>query len=759
MQKPLAEILRPKTLDSYVGQEHLMGKGAVLRNVIENGNIQSMIFWGPPGVGKTTLALLIAEISGADFYMLSAISSGVKDIREVFDKAKKSANHSILFIDEIHRFSKSQQDSLLGAVEQGIVTLIGATTENPSFEVISPLLSRCQVYVLKNLTRENLETILHTAITYLEGQLQCKIMIEDTEALLRISGGDARKLLNAIELVTWMVRPVDGVITVTNEQVLHVIQQNLALYDKKGEQHYDIISAFIKSMRGSDPNAAVYWMARMLVAGEDPLFIARRMVILASEDIGNANPNALLLANNCFQAVNEIGMPEARLPLAQTAIYLAGSTKSNAACVAIDTAYALVEQTGDLPVPLHIRNAPSKLMKELGYSKGYQYAHDYENNFVNQEFLPDKLSGTKIYEPQNNPRENELRRYLKSCWKDKYKYILLIVISLFGFFRIALGQDYHFSQFNAAPLNLNPALAAAYDGIFRASFSQRTQWLSVTEPYLTIEGSFDAAVYRNNHRRELLGLGVVFNNDKAGDSKYTSMQGLLSLSYIKNIGYHNRNSIGIGIYGGFINNTLNYSALQWDEQYQHGAFNSNNPISDPLGNTKQLFADFGMGAFWGYTPNKGNAFQWGFSAFHLNQPQEQFGTIASRLPIKWTTHFTSRIALTPNLSLEPMVYGARQKKYSEYLFGSNVEYFNRKNSYTVLFSFGGGLFYRWNDALITTCFFDWQNLRLGISYDFNFSPFWVATKVRGGFEVSLNYVFRKKTITRIGKEPCPYDMM
>ena len=307
-----------------------MGKGAVLRNAIEQRNIQSMIFWGPPGVGKTTLALLIAELVDADFFLLSAINSGVKDIRDVIEKAKKSEKKSLLFIDEIHRFSKSQQDSLLGAVEQGIITLIGATTENPSFEVISPLLSRCQVYVLKSLSRENLETILGTAVAYLSEQMSCKIEIEDTEALLRISGGDARKLLNAIELVAWMTKPVDGVIHVTHQQVVHVIQQNLALYDKKGEQHYDIISAFIKSMRGSDPNAAVYWMARMLIGGEDPLFIARRMVILASEDIGNANPNALLLANNCFQAVNVIGMPEARIPLAQTAIYLASSPKSNA---------------------------------------------------------------------------------------------------------------------------------------------------------------------------------------------------------------------------------------------------------------------------------------------------------------------------------------------------------------------------------------------------------------------------------------------
>ena len=347
-----------------------MGEGAVLRTAIESGNIQSMIFWGPPGVGKTTLALLIANAIDAEFFTLSAISSGVKDIREVIDKAKKSERRCILFIDEIHRFSKSQQDSLLGAVEQGVVTLIGATTENPSFEVISPLLSRCQVYVLKGLSKENLEQLLQTAIQYLEGQMNCKIKLENTEALLRISGGDARKLLNAIELVSRMTPPVDGVITLTREQIIHVIQQNLALYDKKGEQHYDIISAFIKSLRGSDPNAAVYWMARMLVAGEDPLFIARRMVILASEDIGNANPNALLLANNCFQAVNVIGMPEARIVLSQTAVYLASSPKSNASYMAIDNAIELVKQTGDLPVPLHIRNAPTKLMKELGYHKG-----------------------------------------------------------------------------------------------------------------------------------------------------------------------------------------------------------------------------------------------------------------------------------------------------------------------------------------------------------------------------------------------------
>ncbi len=424
--KPLAERLRPTTLDGYIGQQHLVGEGAVLRRMIESGRVASFILWGPPGVGKTTLAQIIAHTLETPFYTLSAVTSGVKEVREVIDRAKSGRFFSqvspILFIDEIHRFSKAQQDSLLGAVEQGVVTLIGATTENPSFEVISPLLSRCQVYVLKPLSVDNLTTILRTAIQFLEEHLQCKIQLEDTEALLRISGGDARKLINAVELVTWMTKPVDGVITITRQQVIHVIQQNLAMYDKNGEQHYDIISAFIKSMRGSDPNAAVYWMARMLVAGEDPLFIARRMVILASEDIGNANPNALLLANNCFQAVNVIGMPEARIPLTQTAVYLASSPKSNAAIIAIDNAYALIKQTGDLPVPLHIRNAPTNLMKELGYHKGYQYAHDFENNFVNQEFLPEPIRGTKLYDPQNNPRENELRKYLRNCWKEKYNY-------------------------------------------------------------------------------------------------------------------------------------------------------------------------------------------------------------------------------------------------------------------------------------------------------------------------------------------------
>ncbi len=736
-----------------------MGAGAVLRTAIENDNIQSMIFWGPPGVGKTTLALLIAELTGADFYMLSAISSGVKEIREVIDKAKKSKHRSLLFIDEIHRFSKAQQDSLLGAVEQGVVTLIGATTENPSFEVISPLLSRCQVYVLKHLSKENLETILRTAVDYLEKQLGSKIVLDDTEALLRISGGDGRKLLNAIELVTWMTPPKEGVITITREAVVQVIQQNLSRYDKQGEQHYDIISAFIKSMRGSDPNAAVYWMARMLIAGEDPLFIARRMVILASEDIGNANPNALLLANNCFQAVNVIGMPEARIPLAQTAIYLASSPKSNAAIIAIDAAYSVIKQTGDLPVPLHIRNAPTNLMKELGYSKGYQYAHNYEHNFVNQEFMPEKLSGVKIYEPQNNPRENELRKYLRSCWNEKYKYVLLLIVALCAFFFSANGQNYHFSQFYAQPVTLNPALSGAFDGIFRATTDYRSQWQSVTVPYQTFGASVDGAVYRNNRRQELIGLGVAFNTDKAGDVEYSSMQALLSMSYIKYVGRRGRHKIGIGAYGGFINNVFDYYAARWDDQFVNGMYLPSNPSNDIFATDKQFFFDCGAGVFWSYTPNKTNTFQLAVSASHLNMPEDAFGNSFTKLPIRYNAHFFSRIMLTRDLALQPMVYTSWQRKFSEYTFGTNIEYFQRKNSYTTVFSFGGGLFYRWNDALIANFFFDWQNLRLGVSYDLNTSPFVTATHVRGGFEITLSYIFRKKRVTRIGKEPCPYDLM
>ena len=419
---PLAERMRPKTLDDYTGQQHLVGKNAVLRKAIESGNIPSMLFWGPPGVGKTTLAYIISESLDRPFFALSAINSGVKDVRDVIEKAaqyKKGGIVPVLFIDEIHRFSKSQQDSLLGAVERGLVTLIGATTENPSFEVISALLSRSQVYVLQNLSEEDLIQLLQRAIKTDEIIKQKTIHLLETEALLRLSGGDGRKLLNIFELLINAAQQSE--INITNAFVLENVQQNMALYDKAGEQHYDIISAFIKSIRGSDPNAAVYWLARMIEGGEDPSFIARRLLILASEDIGNANPNALLLANNCFQAVNVIGFPESRIVLSQTVIYLATSAKSNASYEAIGKAQTLVKQTGDLPVPLHLRNAPTKLMKQMDYGKDYKYAHAFENNFADQEFFPDALSGTKLYEPQLNPAESKIREYLKSLWK-RYKY-------------------------------------------------------------------------------------------------------------------------------------------------------------------------------------------------------------------------------------------------------------------------------------------------------------------------------------------------
>jgi putative ATPase len=417
---PLAEKLRPASLDDYLGQKHLVGEGAVLRKTIDSGNIPSMILWGPPGVGKTTLAFLIARQLSRQFFTLSAISSGVKDVRAVIDTASESGGNAILFIDEIHRFSKSQQDSLLGAVEKGIITLIGATTENPSFEVISPLLSRCQVYILKDLDKGDLLNLLEKGIGFLEKETGKKIRHEETEALLRISGGDARKLLNAIELAVG-AEPGDEII-ITNNKVLSVIQQNLALYDKGGEMHYDVISAFIKSIRGSDPNAAVYYLARMIEGGEDPKFIARRMVILASEDIGNANPNALLLATSCFQAIAMIGMPEGRIILSQTATYLAASPKSNAAYMAIGKAQEAVRKSGDLPVPIALRNTPTKLMKDIGYGKGYKYAHDFEQNFTEMEFLPEKLMGAKFYDPGNNARENEIRTRLRALWKKKYGY-------------------------------------------------------------------------------------------------------------------------------------------------------------------------------------------------------------------------------------------------------------------------------------------------------------------------------------------------
>jgi putative ATPase len=423
--QPLAERVRPKTLSQYIGQQHIIGPGKALRSAVQQNLLPSLILWGPPGVGKTSLALIIASELKRPFYMLSAINSGVKDIREVIDKAGGSnlfsQNKPILFIDEIHRFSKSQQDSLLGAVERGIITLIGATTENPSFEVIPALLSRCQVYVLKPLAEEELLSLLTNAITTDEVLSKKKIILKEHEALIRVSGGDARKLLNALE-ITVNSHQGDDEIVITNEDVLSIIQQNLALYDKSGEQHYDIISAFIKSIRGSDPNAALYYLARMLKGGEDPLFIARRLLILSSEDIGNANPNALLLANNCFTAVNVIGMPEARIILGQCVTYLACSAKSNASYMGIDEAMASVDKKGDLPVPLHLRNAPTKLMKDIGYGKEYQYAHSFENNFIDQEFLPSEISGTKFYEPGNNPREAEQRAYLKKLWKEKYGY-------------------------------------------------------------------------------------------------------------------------------------------------------------------------------------------------------------------------------------------------------------------------------------------------------------------------------------------------
>ncbi|MBN8854134.1 MAG: AAA family ATPase [Sphingobacteriales bacterium 50-39] len=417
-QAPLAERLRPQTLDQLVGQKHLTGKGSVLRTAIEHGKPPSMILWGPPGTGKTTIAGIIANSLQVSFYTLSAISSGVKEVREVIAEARERAK-AILFIDEIHRFNKGQQDALLGAVEKGIVTLIGATTENPSFEVNSALLSRCQVYVLKPLDEQDLIHLLQHAIKDdVILKEQC-IELKETAALINISGGDARKLLNLLEVVC---DAAGKEAVITDELVMEIAQQRIALYDKKGEQHYDIISAFIKSIRGSDPNAAVYWLARMIEGGEDVKFIARRLLILASEDIGNANPNALLLANACFEAVNKIGYPESNLILSQCATYLASSPKSNSTTIAIGSAQAAVRTQGDLSVPLHIRNAPTRLMKNLDYGKGYQYSHNYENNFSPQEYLPEELKGTKFYDPGNNAREEELRKFLRSLWKEKYGY-------------------------------------------------------------------------------------------------------------------------------------------------------------------------------------------------------------------------------------------------------------------------------------------------------------------------------------------------
>ncbi|KAF0128721.1 MAG: putative ATPase [Bacteroidetes bacterium] len=422
---PLAERLRPENLDQYIGQEHLVGEGAILRRALESGKIPSIILWGPPGVGKTTLAFIISRQLVRSFFVLSAINSGVKDVREVIEKARMLPMAPVLFIDEIHRFSKSQQDSLLGAVEKGLVTLIGATTENPSFEVISPLLSRCQVYVLKPLEVLHLKQLTTFAIEILQKDHAIEIELTEDDALLQISGGDVRKLFNAIELVVEIMLESSQQskrIVITNKDVKHCIQNNLVMYDKGGEMHYDIISAFIKSIRGSDPNAAVYYLARMVEASEDALFIARRMLILASEDIGNANPNALLLANTCFDAVSKIGWPESRIILSQTAIYLATSPKSNASYLAIGKAQALVKSTGDLSIPIHLRNAPTGLMKDLNYGVGYQYAHDFPGNFAFQEFLPEAVKGTRLYEPGNNPKENELRHHLRNLWKEKYNY-------------------------------------------------------------------------------------------------------------------------------------------------------------------------------------------------------------------------------------------------------------------------------------------------------------------------------------------------
>jgi len=423
---PLPERLRPKNLDEYAGQQHLVGPGAVIRKMIENGKVSSFILWGPPGVGKTTLARIIANHTNCDFYTLSAVSSGVKDVREVIERARASRvsvfskGTPILFIDEIHRFNKAQQDALLGAVESGVITLIGATTENPSFEVIQPLLSRCRVYVLKTLEVKDLDNLLERALHEDVELKALNIKVAEKEALYRFSGGDGRKLLNILELVV-MNHLMDSDIIIDNQTVTDTLQENIALYDKSGEQHYDVVSAFIKSMRGSDPNGAIYWMARMLAGGEDPLFIARRMVILASEDVGLANPNALLLAQSCFDAVHKIGMPEARIILAEACIYLATSPKSNSAYMAIDEALGMIEHNQPLPVPLHLRNAPTSLMKELGYAQDYKYAHAFEGNFVDQEFLPEEISGTKFYEPGDNAKEAQIRARLAAEWK-KYNY-------------------------------------------------------------------------------------------------------------------------------------------------------------------------------------------------------------------------------------------------------------------------------------------------------------------------------------------------
>ncbi|MDR2949170.1 MAG: replication-associated recombination protein A [Prevotella sp.] len=422
MSQPLAERLRPQSLDEYIGQKHLVGEGAILRKMIESGRVPSFLLWGPPGVGKTTLAQIIANTLDTPFYTLSAINSGVKDVREVIEQAKRNqffnTKSPILFIDEIHRFSKSQQDSLLGAVETGVITLIGATTENPSFEVIRPLLSRCQVYVLQSLDKKDLEELAHRAITQDVILKELDIELKETDALLRFSGGDARKLLNILDLV--ISSETGDKIVITDRLVTERLQENPAAYDKGGEMHYDIISAFIKSIRGSDPDAAIYWLARMVAGGEDPKFIARRLVISAAEDIGLANPNALLLANACFDTLQKIGWPEGRIVLAEATVYLATSPKSNSAYMSIDEAIALVNETGNLPVPLHLRNAPTKLMKELNYGKDYKYAHSFENNFVQQDYVPKEIKGRQFWKPQQNASENKIVEWMKKLWKDRY---------------------------------------------------------------------------------------------------------------------------------------------------------------------------------------------------------------------------------------------------------------------------------------------------------------------------------------------------
>lgn len=760
MNKPLAEILRPQNLDQYVGQRHLVGEGGVLRKAIERKHIHSMILWGPPGVGKTTLALMMAELVDADFFMLSAINSGVKEIREAIDRAKKSTKNAILFIDEIHRFSKSQQDSLLGAVEQGVITLIGATTENPSFEVISPLLSRCQVYVLKTLVQEELEQIIAIAISYLTQQRGLPIEVRENEALLRISGGDARKLINAIELAVNYAPIEEGRLVLTNDSVKRCIQKNLAIYDKQGENHYDIISAFIKSVRGSDPNAAVYWLARMLSAGEDPLFIARRLVVLASEDVGIANPNALLLANNCFQAVHQIGMPEARIILSETTIYLASSPKSNSAYMAINEAMEWVAKTGDLSVPLHIRNAPTSLMKKLDYGKDYKYAHDYENHFVEQEFLPDSISGKKFYEPQNNVRENELRRYLRSCWKDKYRYIIIwFIVICMSFVNEISAQDIHFSQFYNHPLYLNPATAGAFQGVVRANLLQRTQWLSVTKPYNTLSGSVDMPLFKNKREKYLFGMGVSLHNDRSGDARFHIFDASIALSFLKNLGWKEQFRIGLGVSGGYGSRSLNVNNLYFDDQFQNGYFDPTNPTFEMLEKKKIGYFDLSLGATVCYLPTKNSEFTLGFAVFHLTRPKQSFLEGVLLYPIRFSPYVISNIQLTHELTLSPAFYTSFQSSFYEVTFGSNVEYDFNKNRYTTYITMGGGFFYRWNDALILNMFLEWKHVRFGFSYDVNISTLLPASHARGGFEFSLLYIYQKAKIRKIGKEPCPYEIM